>query len=45
MRGRLQGGFAAPADLVPSVRLLLSPQAAYITGETFGVSGGMGLGG
>jgi 3-oxoacyl-[acyl-carrier protein] reductase len=33
--------FAAPADLVPAVRLLLSPQAAYITGQVLVVDGGL----
>jgi 2-hydroxycyclohexanecarboxyl-CoA dehydrogenase len=34
-----------PEEVAAAVRFLASDQAAYITGETIGVSGGMGVGG
>lgn len=35
---------AAPEELAAAAAFLASPEAGYITGEAFGVSGGMGLG-
>ncbi len=34
-----------PEEVAATVLFLASDQAGYITGETIGVSGGMGLGG
>ncbi len=35
------GRFGAPADIAEAVAFLASPAAAYITGETLHVNGGM----
>ncbi len=39
------GRLGAPEEIASAVAFLCSDDAAYITGETIGVSGGMGIGG
>lgn len=41
----LLGRLGTPDEVAAAVAFLVSEEAAYITGETLGVSGGMGLGG
>jgi 2-hydroxycyclohexanecarboxyl-CoA dehydrogenase len=38
------GRLGTPDEVAAMVAFLCSPEAAYITGETIGVSGGMGIG-
>ena len=42
MQGQIAlGRFGSPADIAEAVAFLASPSAAYITGETLHVNGGM----
>jgi len=43
--GTQLGRLATPAEIAAGVAFLAAPEASYVTGETLGVSGGMGLGG
>ncbi len=38
------GRLGEPSEVANAVAFLCSEEAAYITGETLGVSGGMGIG-
>ncbi len=43
--GTQLGRFGRPEEIAAAVAFLASDEAAFITGETLGVSGGMGIGG
>jgi 2-hydroxycyclohexanecarboxyl-CoA dehydrogenase len=43
--GTQLGRLGTPDEIAAGVAFLAAPEASYITAETLGVSGGMGLGG
>jgi 2-hydroxycyclohexanecarboxyl-CoA dehydrogenase len=43
--GTQLGRLGTPQEVAAAAAFLVSPEAAFVTGETLGVSGGMGLGG
>lgn len=43
--GTQLGRLGTPAEIAAAVAFLASPEASFVTAETLGVSGGMGLGG
>jgi len=43
--GTQLGRLGTPREVAAAAAFLVSPEAAFVTGETLGVSGGMGLGG
>jgi 2-hydroxycyclohexanecarboxyl-CoA dehydrogenase len=45
VEGTQLGRLGTPDEIAAAVAFLASPEASYITAETLGVSGGMGLGG